>query len=126
LVRLEDLDPAIRAGPIIAPGDLFSERENYGDGRLPNLMPWQGEDAMKFKLYEQVALARDIPEKKFRQGDLATVVDYHPVREGEPGYSIEVFNAVGGTIEVTTVPESFLQELTTEEILRVRPLAGSR
>ena len=79
---------------------------------------------MKFKLFQQVALARDIPEKNLRRGDVATVVDSHPANGGEVGYSIEIFNAVGDTIAVTAVPESFLQELTEDEILHVRSLAG--
>jgi hypothetical protein len=78
---------------------------------------------MKYKLFQQVALAKDIPEKKLRRGDVATVVDYHLTSGGEAGYSIEVFNAVGDTIAVTVVPESFLQDLTSDEILHVRSLA---
>ncbi len=80
---------------------------------------------MRFKQFQQVALARDIPEKKLRQGDLATIVDTHPANEGEVGYSIEIFNALGDTIAVTIVPESFIKELTADEILHVRPLAQS-
>ena len=79
---------------------------------------------MKFKLFRQVALARDISEKNLKMGDLATVVDTHPADGGEVGYSIEIFNAVGDTIAVTAVSESFLQELTDNEILHVRSLAG--
>ena len=33
---------------------------------------------MRFKAFEQVALAQDIPDKKLRRGDLATIVDVHP------------------------------------------------
>lgn len=80
---------------------------------------------MKFKLFQQVALARNIAEKNLRRGDLATVVDSHPASGGEMGYSIEVFNAVGDTIAVTAVPESFLEELTPDEVLHVRPLTES-
>jgi len=80
---------------------------------------------MKFKLFQQVALARNIPEKKLQRGDVATVVDSHPANGGEVGYSIEVFNAVGDTIAVTAVPESFLEQLTSEEILHVRLLTES-
>jgi len=80
---------------------------------------------MRFKQFQQVALARDIPEKKLRQGDLATIVDTHPANEGEVGYSIEIFNALGDTIAVTIVLESFIKELTADEILHVRPLAQS-
>ena len=79
---------------------------------------------MRFKPFQQVALAKDIPDKKLRQGDLATVVECHPSSKEEPGYSIEVFNAVGDTIAVTAVPESSLEELTADEILHVRSLAG--
>jgi len=80
---------------------------------------------MKFKLFQQVALARNIPEKKLQRGDVATVVDSHPANGGEVGYSIEVFNAVGDTIAVTVVPESYLEPLTPDEVLHVRPLTES-
>ena len=79
---------------------------------------------MKFKLFQQVALTKDIPEKKLRRGDLATVVETHSASGGEFGYFIEVFNAVGETIAVTAVPESFLQELTDNEIVHIRSLAS--
>ena len=78
---------------------------------------------MTYKLFQQVALARDIPEKQLQQGDIATIVEIHAVKGGEPGYTIEVFNAIGETIVVTTVPESFLQALAADEIFHVRPLA---
>ncbi|HEY6368916.1 MAG TPA: DUF4926 domain-containing protein [Candidatus Binatia bacterium] len=79
---------------------------------------------MRFKEFQQVALAKDIPEKKLRRGDLATIVDVHPKNGGEVGYSIEIFNALGETIAVTTVPESLLEELTANEILHARSLAS--
>ena len=47
---------------------------------------------MRFKEFQEVALAKDIPENKLRRGDLATIVDIHPANGGEAGYSIEVFN----------------------------------
>jgi hypothetical protein len=43
---------------------------------------------------------------------------------GEVGYSLEVFNALGGTIAVTTVPESVLEELTANDVLHKRSLTG--
>jgi hypothetical protein len=51
-------------------------------------------------------------------------VDIHPRNGGEIGYSIEIFNALGETIAVTTVPESLLEELTANEVLHVRSLTG--
>jgi hypothetical protein len=79
---------------------------------------------MIFKEFQQVALAKDIPENNLRRGDLATIVEIHPASGGEVGYSIEIFNALGETIAVTTVPESALEELTANEILHVRSLTG--
>jgi hypothetical protein len=78
---------------------------------------------MKFQLYHQVALAIDLPNKGLRSGDVATVVEYHPVENGEDGYTLEVFNALGETLNVITVPESAIQPLSSDEILHVRSLA---
>lgn len=75
---------------------------------------------MKFPLYSRVALAVDFPAEGIRRGDVATVVEHHPV-DGEPGYSVEVFNAVGQTVAVLTVPESSLEALRSDEVLAVRP-----
>jgi hypothetical protein len=79
---------------------------------------------MKFKEFQQVALAKDIPEERLCRGDLATIVDIHPANGGEVVYSIEVFNALGETIAVTTVAESVLEELTANDVLHKRSLAG--
>ena len=92
----------------------------------PTLVGWEAELEylqMKYQLFQQVALARDLPEKRLRRGDVATIVDRHPASGGGPGYSIEIFNTVGETIAVTVVAESFLQELTADEIMHVRSLA---
>jgi len=78
---------------------------------------------MRFELYTDVALARDLPELRLRRGDLVKLVDHHLAPDGEEGYSIEVFNAVGETIAVSTVPASALQPLREDEVLSVRPLA---
>ena len=79
---------------------------------------------MKFKEFQQVALAKDIPEERFHRNDLAKIVGIHPRNGGEIGYSIEVFNALDETIAVTTVSESLLEELTANDVLHKRSLAG--
>lgn len=58
---------------------------------------------MKFELFTRVALKEDLPNYKLRRGDVATIVEHHPIKNGEDGYSLEVFNAVGETIAVVTV-----------------------
>ncbi|KAB2836057.1 MAG: DUF4926 domain-containing protein [Candidatus Brocadia sp.] len=73
---------------------------------------------------EEVVLLKDVPEKKLRKGDVATIVEHHPVSKGKDGYSLEVFNALGDTIAVITVPESAIEPLTEDEIFSVRSLAG--
>jgi hypothetical protein len=78
---------------------------------------------MRFELYTNVALTRDMPELGLRRGDLVKVVEHHVAPCGEEGYSIEVFNAVGETIAVTTVPVSALEALREDEVLSVRTLA---
>ena len=78
---------------------------------------------MRYKLFGEVVLKKDIPEKKLKKGDVATIVEYHPVSDGEDGYSLEVFNALGDTITVITVEESAIESLTANEVLSVRELA---
>lgn len=78
---------------------------------------------MKYKLFEEIVIREDIPEKRLKKGDVATVVEYHPVIGGEDGYSLEVFNALGDTIAVATVPESMVEPLTKDEVFSVRSFA---
>ena len=81
---------------------------------------------MKYDLHTRVALTEDLAERQLRRGDIATLVEFHSGRPGqEPGYTLEVFNAVGETEDVVTVRESQIAPLTADELLAVRPLAGA-
>jgi len=75
---------------------------------------------VRFELYNDAALTRDISEHNLRRGDVVKVVDHHSSPNGQNGYSIEVFNAIGDTIAVTAVPESALEPLHKDEVLSVR------
>lgn len=78
---------------------------------------------MKHPLYSRVALAADLPFEKLCRGDVATVVEFHEGRPGqEPGYSLEVFNALGKTVAVVTVRESQVEPLRSDELLAVRSI----
>ncbi len=78
---------------------------------------------MKFELYTEVALTCDVPEHRLRRGDIVKLVEHHKAPDGTEGYSIEVFNAVGDTIAVTTVPASAIEALREDEVLCTRALA---
>ncbi|GBF79855.1 DUF4926 domain-containing protein [Aphanothece sacrum] len=80
---------------------------------------------MKFELFTRVALKEDLPNYKLCRGDVATIVEYHPVKNGEDGYSLEVFNAVEETIAVVTVAESQIESLMNNEVLHVRVLESA-
>lgn len=71
---------------------------------------------MKLELFKRVALRIDIPEHRLRKGDVATIVEHPQAKNGEDGYALEVFNAVGDTIAVITVPESAVEPLTVDKI----------
>jgi len=79
---------------------------------------------MELTLYQQIALRRDVPEEGLRRGDVATLIDIVPGPVGWPqGAVLEVFNAVGDTLCVTTVSVEDIEPLTANEILSARPLA---
>ena len=80
---------------------------------------------MTIDLFQRVALRIDLPEHGLRQGDVATIVEYLPGKDCEDGYALEVFNAVGDSIAVITVPQSAVEPLTADRIPSVRPRAKS-
>jgi hypothetical protein len=77
---------------------------------------------MTYQLFEEVVLVEEVKEKGLQKGDVVTIVEHHPVPGGEDGYSVEVFNVLGDTIAVMTLPESAIAPLTENEIFTVRPL----
>lgn len=84
---------------------------------------------MTIELFSQVALARDLPDEGLCRGDVATVVERLPGTKasgGEEGCILEVFNDVGETIAVVTVPISAVAPLQAGDVLSVRPLQRSR
>ena len=80
---------------------------------------------MKYELFMEVVLLKDIPDKKLKKGDVATIVEHHPSKKTEDGYSLEVFNALGETIAVVTVAESEIQPLKENEVFSVRSLGAA-
>ncbi|MCU0549312.1 MAG: DUF4926 domain-containing protein [Leptolyngbya sp. Prado105] len=61
---------------------------------------------MMFELFARVALRDDFPKHQLHQGDVATIIDHHPVTVGKDSYSLEVVNAIKETLTVLAVSES--------------------
>lgn len=81
---------------------------------------------MPVALYQRVALRCDLPGQQLRAGDVAYLVDRVPHPTGaEAGCVLEVFNALGESIAVVTVPESDVEALSADEVLSIRRLVAS-
>lgn len=76
------------------------------------------------ELYTRVMLTQDIAEANLKVGDTAMYIDYLPVEEGEAGAILEVFNALGESIDVVTVPISAIASMNANQILAVRTRAS--
>ena len=76
---------------------------------------------MKLELYQQVMVTRDIAAANLKQGDVATLIDYVPHPHGsEEGAVLELFNALGESIDVVTVPVSAIAALRADQMPAVR------
>lgn len=80
---------------------------------------------MKLNPFRRVALRVDFAEYGLRKGDVATIIEELPDKNGEDGYVLEVFNSVGDTIAIITLPESSVEPLTADMIPSVRSLANA-
>lgn len=79
---------------------------------------------MKLELYQEVVVIQDFPDESLFVGDVATLVDYvsHPDKK-EPGAVLEIFNAVGDSIDVVVVPVSAIAPLRADQMPAVRSLS---
>jgi hypothetical protein len=81
---------------------------------------------MKPNLYEDVALTKNIPGENLQKGDIAVLIDYVPAPDaGEEGAVLEVFNAIGESLAVVTVPVSAIASLRADQVPSVRTLVAA-
>jgi len=75
------------------------------------------------QLHQRISITKDFPEYNLKKGDIAILIDTatHPER-GENGYVLEVFNAIGESINIIIVPMSAVEPLKQDEIFSVRSL----
>ncbi len=78
---------------------------------------------MSPELYQRVVVNRDIPDENLKKGDVAWIIDYlvHP-SGGEEGAILEVYNALGESIRVATVPVSAIGTLRADQVPAIREL----
>ncbi len=78
---------------------------------------------MKFELFSQVVLAKDLANTPFKQGDLATIVECVEGRNGKPnGYVLEIFDWKGKTLDVLAVLETDLIQPKSRAVIAFREL----
>ena len=77
---------------------------------------------MTFRLYNDFALALDLPKYRLCRGDLVRLVERHVSPSGEEGYSAEVLGAKGQTLAVIAVAAASLESLRDDEVLSVRAM----
>ena len=73
---------------------------------------------MKLEMFKEAVFVCDMPERGIKKGDVATVIDH--LDKPEPGYILEVFDALGDTVDVVSVPESYLEPIQEGERFQVR------
>ena len=81
---------------------------------------------MSLQRYDRVALRASFHEHALRAGDVATLVDFvDHLSSGPRGCVLELFNALGESIGVVTVPADAVEPLRADEVLSVRPLTAA-
>ncbi len=77
---------------------------------------------MKFKLFSNAVISRDLPDYHLHRGDIGVLVEHVQKPGEEDGYIIELFDVQGKTIDVVPVLESWLELPQTNTILTYRQL----
>jgi len=75
----------------------------------------------KFEKYQQIQLAKALPEYHFQSGDAATIVEILSDGNGKNGYVLEFFDCEGDTLKVITVAEDFIAFPPKHGVVNFRP-----
>ncbi len=76
---------------------------------------------MKYPLYTEVQLAKNLPNLKFIKGDVATVVDVVET-DATCNYCLEFFDNNGNTLDVVIVSETDIQKPLEHGVVNYREL----
>lgn len=61
---------------------------------------------VKYDLYTEVQLTKDLPDLGFIKGDVATIIDIILTPEGLNAYCLEFFDNQGNTLQVAIAAEA--------------------
>lgn len=75
----------------------------------------------KFQQYQQVQLAKALPEHHFEKGDIATIVEIVTDKQHNPGYLLEFFDSNGHTLKVIAVAENAIAIPPEHAVVNYRP-----
>ncbi len=75
----------------------------------------------KFQLYQQVLLAKALPEHGLQKGDVATIVEIID-KQNKTGYGLEFFDSNGDTLIVTVVNETDIAAVKPHLVVNYREL----
>jgi hypothetical protein len=71
---------------------------------------------MKFEMFSEVILTKDLPEYNIHQGMTAIIVDYCPRTEGqEDGYVLEVLDRLGKAFTAIAVEASKIESVVNSK-----------
>jgi hypothetical protein len=80
---------------------------------------------MQPTLYTEVMLLEDFPQFNLKAGDIALYIEYLISQQGAEGAILEIFNAVGESLGIVTVPLSAVSPITSDYLPAVRPMKAS-
>jgi len=94
---------------------IFSKRAYFCAVKVPN------NEMSIAKLYDRIVLASDLPDSRFKAGDVGTIVEIYG--DGET-YEVEFFALEGSTLAVKTVPGGLVKPVSSSMMLHSRELAA--
>jgi hypothetical protein len=79
----------------------------------------------KFELYNEVQLAKDLPELGFIKGDVATIIEIINNGKGKTGYCLEFFDNNGNTLDIAVVDINSIQQPLEHGVVHYRNYSHS-
>jgi hypothetical protein len=80
---------------------------------------------MNLELFTEVMLLEDFPQFNLKAGDIAMYIEHLMSQQGKEGAILEIFNAVGESLGIATVPMSAIASITSDYLPAVRPMKAS-